>query len=456
MNLLLINPWIYDFSAYDLWAKPLGLLYIASVLRKAGFRVSFIDCMDRHHWSLRGIPLKEKEFGCGEYPAEEVQKPECLKFVLRKYKRYGIPVEGFLADLKKCERPSAIVVTSRMTYWYPGVVEVIKRCREIFPDTPVLLGGTYPTLMSEHAKKHSGADIVVTGEGELQIFDVLSDILGEKVTPPAIALDNLDTLPYPALDVYSCLSYGVVQSTRGCPFRCSYCASKIISPRFRRRSPEKVAEELRHWEERFQIKDFAFYDDALLVEPEKHFIPMMEHYLSLGGTARFHTPNGLDFTSIDDNVAKLMKRANFRTLRLSLETASTGQLERLNRRADSVARLQVAVEFLRRAGFSQREIGVYLLVGLPGQTLPEIKESIDIVLEMGANPRLAEYSPIPRTTLWREAVEIVKPLDIAEEPLYHNNSVYFRLLGEYKDNTLSELRNYIYAKLKERAPNEWN
>jgi len=118
--------------------------------------------------------------------------------------------------------------------------------------------------------------------------------------------------------------------------------------------------------------------------------------------------------------------------------------------------MRLAVEALRAAGFTQREIGVYLLVGVPGQTLQQVKESIDIVLQMGANPRLAEYSPIPHTTLWKEAVEIVKPLDIADEPLYHNNSVYFRLLDEYKDDSLSELRNYIYARIKERTSNEYN
>jgi hypothetical protein len=44
-NIILINPWIYDFAAYDLWSKPLGLLYIASYLKKLGFNVQLIDCL---------------------------------------------------------------------------------------------------------------------------------------------------------------------------------------------------------------------------------------------------------------------------------------------------------------------------------------------------------------------------------------------------------------------------
>ena len=46
-SLLLINPWITDFAAYDFWSKPLGLLYLASVLRNAGAHIDFIDCLDR-------------------------------------------------------------------------------------------------------------------------------------------------------------------------------------------------------------------------------------------------------------------------------------------------------------------------------------------------------------------------------------------------------------------------
>jgi len=44
-HVLLINPWITDFAAYNLWARPLGLLYIATLLRQAGFRLTFIDCL---------------------------------------------------------------------------------------------------------------------------------------------------------------------------------------------------------------------------------------------------------------------------------------------------------------------------------------------------------------------------------------------------------------------------
>ena len=55
---LLINPWIYDFAAYDFWAKPLGLLYLGSILEENGFRVDLIDLLDVHYPLLERSNLK--------------------------------------------------------------------------------------------------------------------------------------------------------------------------------------------------------------------------------------------------------------------------------------------------------------------------------------------------------------------------------------------------------------
>ena len=76
-NILLINPWIYDFSAFDLWSKPIGLLYVASFLRSIGYEVNFIDCMDRSHPILKQklknkIP-KSKKFGTSKFYQEKIE-----------------------------------------------------------------------------------------------------------------------------------------------------------------------------------------------------------------------------------------------------------------------------------------------------------------------------------------------------------------------------------------------
>ena len=115
-DILLINPWIYDFTAYDFWLKPLGLLYVASLLRKnADVRLSFIDCLDRHHPLL---PKKMKVIvdGRGPFPKQEVSKPAVLKEIPRKYSRYGIPIPLFLQELESVPRPDLVLLGCTRTH----------------------------------------------------------------------------------------------------------------------------------------------------------------------------------------------------------------------------------------------------------------------------------------------------------------------------------------------------
>ena len=117
--MLLINPWIYDFTAYDFWSKPLGLLYIASILRKSGYLVDFIDCTDRYDKELLKLqnlssPANKKN-GSGSFFKTKVDKPAILEHIPRNYSRYGITEDIFCEKLKHAEKPDAILVTSIMT-----------------------------------------------------------------------------------------------------------------------------------------------------------------------------------------------------------------------------------------------------------------------------------------------------------------------------------------------------
>ena len=149
-----------------------------------------------------------------------------------------------------------------MTYWYPGVLEVIRMVRDIYSKTPVLLGGIYATLCDKHAKAYSGADFVIHGQGENKVLDLVGELTGSVVRcyPDA---ENLDSYPYPAFDLLGNLKYVCILTSRGCPFACSYCASRILYPAFRQRLPLRVVDEIEYWVERFGVRDFAFYDDAL-------------------------------------------------------------------------------------------------------------------------------------------------------------------------------------------------
>ena len=111
-HILLVNPWIYDFAAFDLWLKPLGLLYLSSILKKYDFKISLIDTMDRKHPSMQKHPSKDKNYGTGKFYNETIDKPAILNFIPRKYRRFGMPPDIFLHNLQQIKNPDIIFITS--------------------------------------------------------------------------------------------------------------------------------------------------------------------------------------------------------------------------------------------------------------------------------------------------------------------------------------------------------
>lgn len=419
-NILLINPWIYDFAAYDFWAKPLGLLTLASALRAYGFSVTYIDCLDRFH--PKAVPKDPyARNGRGPYLKTRIPKPAGLEDIPRNFSRYGIREEWFRQDLLAAPKPDTVFLTCLMTYWYPGVQAVIKIIREMFGNTPILLGGIYASLCYDHAVKHSGADSIVTGAGEKYITG-LAEEYGMHSANPQFNPDDLDTYPYPAFDLQRKIAYVPLLTSRGCPFSCAYCASRFLNPQKMRRNPMGVIEEIKYWHEKYCVKDFVFYDDALLTDAEHHAIPLFESIIRSGLNIRFHTPNAIHIRNISKELARLMFRANFRTLRLGLETAAFEKRSELDRKvtADEFTR---AVSYLKAAGFTAEQTGAYLLAGLPNQSGESVRDSAETVKKSGITPILAYYTPIPHTGLWNKAVACSR-YDLESDPIFTNNAIF--------------------------------
>jgi radical SAM superfamily enzyme YgiQ (UPF0313 family) len=168
------------------------------------------------------------------------------------------------------------------------------------------------------------------------------------------------------------------------------------------------------------VEDIAFYDDALLSDGQ-FAIAVLLGIRERGIKARFHAPNGLQARGVTEDVALLMREAGFVTLRLSLETTSQERQKATGGKVNT-EEFRSALRNLWQAGYAPGEIGVYVLAGLPGQARVEVEETIRFVKECGARPYLAEYSPIPGTHLWQDAVQC-SPFDLQGEPLLHNNTI---------------------------------
>jgi len=121
-----------------------------------------------------------------------------------------------------------------MTYWYPGLFKLIEITNKLFQDVPIILGGIYATLCYEHAKKHSGADIVFKSGDEFDAIKLISELTGFQLRTPN---SKPRTDIYPAFDLYPQLEYICIKTSKGCLFHCTYCASPILSGEFNRRDP---------------------------------------------------------------------------------------------------------------------------------------------------------------------------------------------------------------------------
>ncbi len=423
-HILLINPWITDFATYNFWIKPLGLLRIAGLLRRNGFRVTLVDCLD--------CSAKTKRYGDGNFLKAKIEKPLPLKPIPRNYSQYGITEEMLLKRLSLLEEPDLICVSSGMTYWYPGVFKLIEITKKLFRDVSIILGGIYAALCSEHAKKYSGVDIVFEGSAELEALKLIADLTSFRLRTPN---SELRTGSYPAFDLYPQLNYVPIATSKGCPLRCTYCASAFLAKSFFRRDPVEVADEIECWTEKYGVRNIAFYDDALLIEPSRHIIPILKEIIGRGIHCNFHTPNGLHIKEIDGEVGSLLFRSGFQTIRLGFETSDEVTQIETGGKVDN-QEFRQAIMNLKRAGYSGEEIGVYVMAGLPGQRVGEVEESIAFVNEAGAKPMLVEYSPIPHTPLFEKAKRMSQ-FGLENEPLYHNNSI---LPCQWEGFTMTDFR----------------
>jgi len=439
-HILLLNPWIYDFTAYDFWLKPLGLLYIASILREhTNFRLSFIDCLDRYH-PLLPKKMKVKLDGRGPFPKEEVLKPLILKEVPRKYSRYGIPVPLFLHELDRLASPDLVLLTCNMTYWYPGVQLAVELVRKKFGRVPLVLGGVYATLMPQHAQSSTGVDVVVQGAGERKILPLLREVFGDSHLPE-IKFESLEEIPWPAFNFLRNKRDLPLLTSRGCPFNCSFCAASLLYESFKQRRPSSVLAEIEYHHHQFHTYNFAFYDDALLLNKKHHLIPLLKEVIKKKLSLAFHTPNGLHIREIDFELASLFKKANFQSLFLSQESFEERILAKASAKV-SAHDLEKALNSLERAGYDCRNVNVYLMIGLPGQDILTLKESILHVRRLGARPRLAYFSPVPGTAEWRA---LIKKGNLAQDddPLLHNKLTFPYLWGNFSSEDFESIQNLV-------------
>jgi hypothetical protein len=443
-KILLVNPPVYDFAAYDFWVKPYGLLSVAGYLRgRAEFQL--FDYLDRLHpfvarpsavrrpvdWPcLHGLEARatsKDQWGRGRFYFEKITRPDCLKDIPRHFRRFGLPRSVFRDFLAGHRNYDFVLVNTVMTYWYPGVQEVMEDIRRALPSAKIVFGGNYVTLCHSHAEK-MGADLLVEGDELEPLWDFIG--LEPDLSQPGL------------WETYGKLDVGVLKLSDGCPFECTYCLVPKVYGKFHPRPLQRSLAELELLN-KLGAKNIAFYDDALLFDAKNVLIPFFNEVIRRGIKVNFHSPNAINARFVTKELADLMVRAGFKCFYLGFESTSRKWQEQTGSKVFS-EELAEAVENLKIAGAEPNNITAYQILGHPKTNVADLEESMRFVNRLGIRGMLADFSPVPGTPdgeLCRKWVDM-------DEPLFHNKTVFpIILLGFDETNRLKDLQRRLNRNL---------
>jgi len=214
------------------------------------------------------------------------------------------------------------------------IKNISKKIKALFPDIRLIVGGIHPTsLLKKSIDEFEYVDIFVIGEGEITLLEILKNYKKEKIKGIAFKkgkkvitnlqrefIQNLDELPFPARNMLPSLeNYKLgfdwegrtpattIFTSRGCPFNCIYCASKVMWKRkVRFRSAENVLKEIDFLVKKYKIREILFYDDHFTLN-KKRLLEICEGLIKRKYDLTWCCLSRVD--SIDFETAEVMKRA---------------------------------------------------------------------------------------------------------------------------------------------------
>lgn len=393
MRVCLINP-----PQTALWNPlsypPLGLLYIAARLEDEGFKVV-----------LHNEPHRTLEDQQDEIPEADIYGISATTVCL--------PVTRKLVSFLRQRRPAAIVV-----------------------------GGVHATVDPKETLTYTEADYVVDGEGEFAFPKLCRELPAEKIVV-ADRIYNLDALPMPARHLVdrdvlrdtSGIHIGedrtkkehvtsalgrtgedeaatTIISSRGCPYRCHFCSKTRVTDGVRYRSPANIMLELEYTRNRYAIRQFRIVDDSFTIDRYR-VADLME--MTAGKGFGFTTLLRADSIH-DKQMLEQMKAGGVHTCSFGVESGSQQILKNVNKR-ETIAEIMQAIRWCKEVGITTK---VFLVFGLPGETLATIEETKHFMRQVRPDSfTLSSFQPLPGSAIYEA------PAAFGLEPLYKK--------GEYED-----------------------
>jgi anaerobic magnesium-protoporphyrin IX monomethyl ester cyclase len=416
MRILLVA---YDNDSF-ISVFPLGLAYIASVCRKAGHEVTIYN-QDVYHWpESHLIELLNKEL----------------------FDAIGVGVIGGYYQYRKLLK----------------IAEAVNKAqkRPLF-----IIGGHGPSPEPEYFLKKTGADVVVIGEGEKTIIDLIEAVeegrelstvdgiaflrAGECIQTPRRALiSNLEDIPFPAWDLFPIDHYAllreaniknsercmIVLTGRGCTFKCNFCYR--MDEGRRDRSVGSIIEEINILQKDYAISYIDFQDE-LFMSSTRRTVELCESFIKEKLKFRWFCNGRLNYAKPD--ILRLMKEAGCVFINYGIESLDEKALRVMNK-CLTVKQIIKGIENTLSADISP---GFNIIFGNIGETEESLKMGVDFLLKYDDHAQLRTIRPVtpyPGSPLYYYAIK--KGLLIDCEDFYENKHINSDLLSVNFTNMTDE------------------
>jgi len=282
---------------------------------------------------------------------------------------------------------------------------------------PVIIGGIHISIMPKTMTRDM--DVAVIGEGEEAIKELFSiyqskkmfdknDLSGIKgvafwkgkkvvqteIRPP---VRDMDKILMPARDLMKIDKCTHVFSSRGCPYRCVFCASSRFWKSTRFFSAKYVVAEIKHLYDTYGVREVDFWDDLFIVSKPriKEMIKLMRKEKLLGKVSFFCAVRS---NLIDESMAKLLKKLNIKGVSMGLESATPRILNYLKGDTINIGNHKKAIRILKKHGL---ETSASFIIGTPDETREEILETLKFIKESKLRGiTISVLTPLPGTPIW--------------------------------------------------------
>jgi radical SAM superfamily enzyme YgiQ (UPF0313 family) len=422
MKLLLIQPPVQDFYRTSIRTQPIGLAYLAAAVRDHGWDVEILDCQTRRS---KSIPIPKELLDLKDYYPFEDRSPFRL---YTGYYHFGMNWDEIRRRIFASEA-DVFGISSCFSPYHAEAVEIARIVKTWDRRKVTIFGGSHASCDPEGVLSDSSVDYVIQGEGEARLPALLEAIrsgsrnaIGEidgcayrteggiHLRPLQTFIQDLDGLSRPARDLLDPDRYrlgkkrsSMLITSRGCPHGCAYCSAHLVmGTGYRTRSPESVLQEMMECRERFGIQVFDIEDDNFTFDQgrAKELLRLIVANFGEGGV-ELTAMNGLSFASLDEELLELMRKAGVKTINLSFVTVDGSMIERMRRPGGSTRFERI----LGAAGRLGLNVVAYAILGIPGQTIGEMVDTLVYLMGQTVLIGPSVYYPTPGTPLFEKCKE---------------------------------------------------